>query len=109
MGMLALLLIQMFPQLLLVVAIYLIVLNTGAIFRFLGLNTFTALIIVYLGGALGVNTWLMKGFFDTIPSRAGRVGARRRRDARRRSSGASSCRSPRRCSPSSGSSPSSRR
>jgi arabinogalactan oligomer/maltooligosaccharide transport system permease protein len=25
-------------------------------------------VIVYLGGALGVNTWLMKGFFDTIPS-----------------------------------------
>jgi arabinogalactan oligomer / maltooligosaccharide transport system permease protein len=67
MGMLALLLIQMFPQLLLFVAIYLIILNTGAIFGFLGLNTFTALIIVYLGGAMGVNTWLMKGFFDTIP------------------------------------------
>jgi arabinogalactan oligomer / maltooligosaccharide transport system permease protein len=67
-GMLALLLIQMFPQLLLVVAIYLIILNTGAIFGFLGLNSFTALVIVYLGGALGVNTWLMKGFFDTIPS-----------------------------------------
>ena len=23
--------------------------------------------LVYLGGAIGVNTWLMKGFFDTIP------------------------------------------
>jgi arabinogalactan oligomer/maltooligosaccharide transport system permease protein len=23
---------------------------------------------VYLGGAMGVNTWLMKGFFDTIPT-----------------------------------------
>jgi arabinogalactan oligomer / maltooligosaccharide transport system permease protein len=66
-GMLALLLIQMFPSLLLVVAIYLIILNTGAIFGFLGLNTFTALVIVYLGGAMGVNTYLMKGFFDTIP------------------------------------------
>jgi arabinogalactan oligomer/maltooligosaccharide transport system permease protein len=68
MGMLALLLIQMFPQLLLVVAIYLIVLNTGSIFGFLGLNTFSALIIVYMGGAMGVNTWLMKGFLDTIPA-----------------------------------------
>ena len=29
----------MFPQLLLVVAIYLIVLNTGDVFPFLGLNT----------------------------------------------------------------------
>ena len=23
--------------------------------------------LLYLGGALGVNTWLMKGFFDTVP------------------------------------------
>ena len=27
-----------------------------------------ALIIVYLGGAMGVQAWLMKGFFDTIPT-----------------------------------------
>jgi arabinogalactan oligomer/maltooligosaccharide transport system permease protein len=66
-GMVALLLIQMFPQLLLVVAIYLIVLHTGDVFSVLGLNHLTALIVVYLGGAMGVNTWLMKGFFDTIP------------------------------------------
>jgi arabinogalactan oligomer/maltooligosaccharide transport system permease protein len=67
-GMLALLLIQMFPQVLLVVAIYLIVLQTGDVFPQLGLNSLTALIVVYLGGAMGVNTWLMKGFFDTIPT-----------------------------------------
>jgi len=66
-GMLALLLIQMFPQLLMIVAIYLIVLHTGKVFHVLGLNQLSALIVVYLGGALGVNTWLMKGFFDTIP------------------------------------------
>jgi arabinogalactan oligomer/maltooligosaccharide transport system permease protein len=67
MGMLALLLIQMFPTLLVVVAIYLIILNVGSIFPEIGLNTYAALILVYLGGAMGVNTWLMKGFFDTIP------------------------------------------
>jgi len=67
-GMLGLLLIQMFPQLLLVVAIYLIILNTGDVFSFIGLNTLTGLTVVYLGGALGVNTWLLKGFFDTIPA-----------------------------------------
>ena len=66
-GLLALLLIQMFPQLLLVVAIYLIVLQTGDVFGFIGLNTLTGLVIVYLGGVMGVNVWLMKGFFDTIP------------------------------------------
>jgi arabinogalactan oligomer/maltooligosaccharide transport system permease protein len=67
-GMLALLLIQMFPQLLAVVAIYLIVLHVGDTFAFLGLNQLITLIVIYLGGAMGVNTWLMKGFFDTIPS-----------------------------------------
>jgi arabinogalactan oligomer/maltooligosaccharide transport system permease protein len=67
-GMLALLLVQMFPQLLAVVAIYLIVKGLGDAFPAVGLNTLTGLILVYLGGALGVNTWLLKGFFDTIPS-----------------------------------------
>jgi arabinogalactan oligomer/maltooligosaccharide transport system permease protein len=66
MGMLALLLIQMFPQFLAVVAIYLILLRTGKIFPVIGLNSLTGLIVVYLGGALGVNAWLMKGFFDSI-------------------------------------------
>jgi arabinogalactan oligomer/maltooligosaccharide transport system permease protein len=68
MGLLSLLLIQMFPQLLLIVAIYLIILQTGKVFGVIGLNTLTALIVVYLGGAMGVNTWLLKGFFDTIPA-----------------------------------------
>jgi arabinogalactan oligomer / maltooligosaccharide transport system permease protein len=67
-GMLSLLLIQMFPQMLAVVAIYLIVLQMGEVFPLIGLNSFTALILVYMGGAMGVNAWLLKGFFDTIPS-----------------------------------------
>jgi arabinogalactan oligomer/maltooligosaccharide transport system permease protein len=67
-GMISLLLVQMFPQLLLVVAIYLIVYNVGGVFHVIGLNTLTGLIVVYLGGVMGVNTWLLKGFFDTIPS-----------------------------------------
>ena len=46
MGLLSLLLIQMFPQLLLIVALYLIVLQTGKVFGFLGLNTLTGLIVV---------------------------------------------------------------
>ena len=66
-GMMALLLIQMFPPFLAVVAIYLILLNTGEVFSFVGLNTLTGVLLVYLGGAMGVNAWLMKGFFDTIP------------------------------------------
>ena len=68
MGLLGLLLVQMFPQLLLIVAIYLIVLQVGKVFGFIGLNTLTGLILVYLAGAMSVNVWLLKGFFDTIPS-----------------------------------------
>jgi arabinogalactan oligomer/maltooligosaccharide transport system permease protein len=67
MGMVALLLIQMFPQTVAVAAIYLLMLNVGKIFHPIGLNTRLAVIVVYLGGAMGVQTWLMKGFFDTIP------------------------------------------
>ena len=66
-GMLTLLLIQMFPAFLSLVAIYLILQSVGEVFPFAGL-TRVGLILVYLGGALGVNTWLMKGFFDTIPT-----------------------------------------
>lgn len=66
-GMLGLLLIQMFPTFLAVVAIYLIILRVGKVFPAIGLDTRTSVILVYLGGALGVNTWLMKGFLDSIP------------------------------------------
>lgn len=66
-GLLGLLLIQMFPQVGAIVAIFLLVLSLGNIFPWAGLNTHTALVFVYLGGAMGFNTWLMKGYFDTIP------------------------------------------
>ncbi|GAA2125363.1 sugar ABC transporter permease [Glycomyces algeriensis] len=62
-----LLLIQMFPAFLAVVALYLIFGNLGEFYPVVGLNTRLGLMLVYMGGALGVSTWLMKGFFDTIP------------------------------------------
>jgi arabinogalactan oligomer / maltooligosaccharide transport system permease protein len=66
-GLLSLLLVQMFPQLLAVVALFLLMLNIRDLYPAIGLGTRPGLILIYLGGALGVNTWLMKGFFDTIP------------------------------------------
>ncbi|HZE37920.1 MAG TPA: ABC transporter permease subunit [Stackebrandtia sp.] len=66
-GLLSLLLIQMFPQFLAIVAIYLMFSTVGDYWPQFGFNTPSGLILVYLGGALGVNTWLMKGFFDTVP------------------------------------------
>jgi arabinogalactan oligomer/maltooligosaccharide transport system permease protein len=66
-GLLTLILVQMFPQLLALVAIYAILVNIGNVFPFLGIGSQLALIMVYLGGALGANTYLMYGFFNTIP------------------------------------------
>ncbi len=67
-GLLSLLLIQMFPQVLAVIAIFLLLSNIGEVFPAIGLNTRIGLIMVYLGGALGVNTYLMYGFFNTVPT-----------------------------------------
>src|SRR6185503_7432902 len=61
------LLIQVFPNLLALVAIYVLIFQTGQIISGLGLNTHAGLILVYLGGSMGINIWLMKGFLDTIP------------------------------------------
>jgi len=67
MGLLGLLLIQMFPQFLAIVTLYLMFTTITDYYPRIGFNTPWSLIILYLGGALGVNTWLMKGFLDTIP------------------------------------------
>lgn len=61
------LLIQVFPNLLALVAIYVMLFQVGEIIPRLGLNTHAGLIMVYLGGSMGINIWLMKGFLDTIP------------------------------------------
>jgi arabinogalactan oligomer/maltooligosaccharide transport system permease protein len=66
-GLLSLLLIQMFPQFLAIVAIFLMFSTVTDFWPAIGFNTWWGLILLYLGGALGVNTWLMKGFFDTVP------------------------------------------
>ncbi|MDD2858950.1 MAG: sugar ABC transporter permease [Candidatus Nanopelagicales bacterium] len=66
-GLMFLLLVQMFPQFLSLVAIYIIMVNIGDVFPPIGFDTLGGLTLVYLGGAMGMNAWLIKGFFDTIP------------------------------------------
>jgi len=79
------LLIQVFPNMLAMVALFLILQQVGklaeyipqalpflsginwGIFQNFGLDSLGGLILVYLGGAMGINTWLMKGFFDSVP------------------------------------------
>jgi ABC-type maltose transport system permease subunit len=61
------LLIQVFPALLALVATFLMISQFGDVIPSLGLNTHAGLILVYLGGAMGINIWLMKGYLDTVP------------------------------------------
>jgi len=63
----AILLVQSFPNLLAIVALFTISKQIGDVIPWLGLNTHAGLILIYSGGAMGMNIWLMKGYMDTIP------------------------------------------
>ncbi len=63
----SILLIQVFPAILAMVAIFSMVQQFGSYISALGLNSLFGLGFIYLGGAMGINIWLMKGFFDTVP------------------------------------------
>ncbi|OIJ15325.1 sugar ABC transporter permease [Anaerobacillus alkalilacustris] len=60
-GIYTFLLLQMFPVLMAMVAIY-ILLNMVNL-----LDSLTGLILIYIGGAIPMNVFLVKGYFDTIP------------------------------------------
>jgi arabinogalactan oligomer / maltooligosaccharide transport system permease protein len=64
---LVILLVQVFPAILAMVALFAMLQQIGNYIPWLGLNTHGGLILIYLGGAMGINVWLMKGFFDSIP------------------------------------------
>lgn len=66
-GIQALLLIQVFPSFLALAAIYVIMGRVYEVFPAFGLGSPGGLILIYLGGAMGINAWLLKGFIDSIP------------------------------------------
>lgn len=66
-GLLALILVQMFPSILGLVAVYGILNSLTDYIPAIGLGTRWGLILVYLGGSLGAGTYLMYGFFNTVP------------------------------------------
>lgn len=66
-GLLSLILIQMFPSILGLVAIFGILSALTDYIPAIGLGTQWGLILVYLGGSLGGGTYLMYGFFNTVP------------------------------------------
>ncbi|MCJ7688661.1 MAG: sugar ABC transporter permease [Clostridiaceae bacterium] len=60
-GLMALMILQMFPAFLAMAAIFILISKLGL------LNSHWGLILVYAGGQIPYNTWLCKGFFDGIP------------------------------------------
>ena len=60
-GLMALLLMQMFPAQMSFVALYFFLLKIGL------LNTLQGLILVFLGGGIPFNAWLFKGYVDGLP------------------------------------------
>lgn len=66
-GLLTLLLVQVFPQFLGFIALLLLLISIGNAFGPIGIDTLAGLILVYLGGAIGFNAFLIKGFMDSVP------------------------------------------
>ena len=67
-------LIQMFPTTLALVAIYAIFDALGEVSPFLGLNSHTALILIYLAGVT-LHIWTIKGYFDSIDTSLDKAAA----------------------------------
>ena len=61
-----LMLMQMFPAVLALVAIYAIFDRLGAAFPWIGLNTHASLVLAYSGG-IATHVWTLKGYYETLP------------------------------------------
>ena len=62
----AMLLLQMFPVAVALVAIYAIFEGIGRTLQWLGVETHAGLIVAYLGG-VATHIWTIKGYFETVP------------------------------------------
>ncbi len=60
-GLMTFLILQMIPNFSALIAIYVLATRTGL------LDTHLGLVLLYVGGQIPMNTWLMKGYLDTIP------------------------------------------
>jgi maltose/maltodextrin transport system permease protein len=63
----AMLLLQMFPAVLALVAIYAIFDAIGSYLPWLGIETHAGLVLAYLGG-VAIHVWTIRGYFETIPA-----------------------------------------
>jgi maltose/maltodextrin transport system permease protein len=62
-----LMLMQMFPAVLALVALYAIFDRLGSAFPTIGLNTHWALVLAYSGG-IATHVWTLKAYYDTLPT-----------------------------------------
>ncbi|UOQ87245.1 sugar ABC transporter permease [Gracilibacillus salinarum] len=60
-GLYTFLILQMFPAMMAMVALYILLNLVGL------LDTLTGLVLIYVGGQIPFNAWLVKGYLDTIP------------------------------------------
>lgn len=65
-GLMFLMVMQMFPNMMAMVAFYFMLDFIGQGVPWLGIDTHWGLILIYLGGT-PFNIWLLKGYFDTLP------------------------------------------
>ena len=63
----AILIINIFPAILAIVAIFAMMQQIGTYVPAIGFNTHGGLIFVYVAGAMGINVLLMKSYIDAIP------------------------------------------
>jgi ABC-type maltose transport system permease subunit len=63
----SLLVMQIFPQFLGFIALFVLAQDFGDVWSGIGFNTHVFLILVYVGGAAGFNAFLLKGFLDSVP------------------------------------------
>jgi ABC-type maltose transport system permease subunit len=67
-GLMTMIIMQMFPAAMAMVAIYKLLLYLGnATGGLIGLNTISGMVLVYAGGGIPFNTWIIKGYLDGLP------------------------------------------
>lgn len=63
----AILILNVFPAILAIVALFAMMQQIGTYLPWIGFNTHGGLIFIYVAGAMGINVLLMKAYIDSIP------------------------------------------
>lgn len=65
--MIAILILNVFPSILAMVAIFSMIQQLGLHIPFIGLDSHMSLILIYVSGSMGINVLMVKAYIDTIP------------------------------------------